>query len=191
MQYSGEQHPGTMAAIIGLSTDIVIEVCQEAQKEDHVQPANYNSPGQIVISGSIVGVHRAIVLAKERGARMVTELVVSGAFHSPLMQEAVSGLTQALDKANIIDPKIQVFSNVTANPVKSANEVKDMLKKQLLSPVMWQNIIENMAQNGIETFYEVGPSKVLNGLNKRINKDLESTSIGTREDLSLIDKGEY
>lgn len=190
MQYSGEKHPGTMAAIIGLSADIVIEVCQEAEKEGYVQPANYNSPGQIVISGSIAGVYQAMTLAKEKGARMVTELVVSGAFHSPLMKEAVTGLTQALDKANITQPKIPVYSNVSANQVKSANEVRDLLKKQLLRPVMWKNIIENMSRDGYNIFYEVGPSKVLTGLNKRINRDLESSTIGTKEDILLLDKGE-
>lgn len=186
MQYAGEIHPGTMAAIIGLSEETVIQICKDSSQHGIVQPANFNSPGQIVISGSIEGVRRAMELAKEKNARMVTELVVSGAFHSPLMKEALEGLTEALEKAEIIDPNTPVYTNVTGDVVYTAGEIRNLLKMQLLSPVLWQNIIEKMIKNGIKTFYEVGPSKILSGLNKRINRDVTSVTLGTVQELASL-----
>ncbi|OPX34657.1 [acyl-carrier-protein] S-malonyltransferase [candidate division KSB1 bacterium 4484_188] len=188
MQYSGEQNPGTMAAIIGLPRETVEEICRTVSKEHLVQPANFNSPGQIVISGSVDGVHRAMALAKENKARAVMELVVSGAFHSPLMEEALSGLKEALAEADIRNPEIPVYTNVTAQPVQTAETVREMLQRQLLSPVLWQNIIENMHADGFDQFYEVGPSKVLCGLNRRINRQLQCTPLGKAEDLENLNR---
>ncbi len=186
MQYSGEKNPGTMAAIIGLSNEDVNEICREASETGYVQPANYNSPGQIVISGSIEGVRKAIDLAKEKRARMASELVVSGAFHSPLMGEALEGLTEALDDLKVEMPGVAVYANVTAMPAKSASEIKDLLKRQLLSPVMWENIIINMIADGAGRFYEVGPGKVLQGLLKRINRDVERIGVDQLEDFESL-----
>ncbi|UCF63710.1 MAG: ACP S-malonyltransferase [bacterium] len=183
MQQSGEKNPGTMAALIGLSKQDVEEICSAASAAGIVQPANFNSPGQIVISGSINGVHKAMELAKEHKARLVTELVVSGAFHSPLMGDALSGLTTALEELPIVTPRIPVYTNVTANPASSAEEVRHLLKQQLLAPVLWEDIINHMITDGISEFYEVGAGKVLQGLLKRINSEVAGKGIGKVEDL--------
>ncbi|MBN2365067.1 MAG: [acyl-carrier-protein] S-malonyltransferase [Calditrichaeota bacterium] len=178
MQQSGEQNPGTMAAIIGLNADEVEKICEEAAEAGIVKPANFNSPGQIVISGSIEGVHCAMELAREKKARLVSELVVSGAFHSPLMGEALQGLTEALDKLTIRDPKFPVYMNVTGKPARSVTEIRTLLKKQLLSPVLWQKSMENMIKDGFSYFHEVGAGKVLQGLLKRINSQFKSSGFG-------------
>jgi [acyl-carrier-protein] S-malonyltransferase len=186
MQHSGEDNPGTMAAIIGLSPEIVGEICEEASDAGLVQVANFNSPGQVVISGSIAGVRLAMELAKEQRAERAIELRVSGAFHSPLMGEALSGLIEALATADIRNPQIPVYTNVTAHPVQDAEEIRSMLQKQLLSPVLWKNTVENMIYDGFDTFYEVGPAKVLSGLSKRINPAVDCMSVGKVEDLENL-----
>ena len=186
MQHCGEDNPGTMAAIIGLSPDIVEEICEEASEAGLVQVANFNSPGQIVISGSIPGVRLAMELTKEQGAERAIELVVSGAFHSPLMGEALNGLIEALAMADIQNPKMPVYTNVTANPVQDAEEMRSMLQQQLLSPVLWKNTVENMIHDGFDAFYEVGPSKVLSGLSKRINPAGDCIPVGKVEDLDNL-----
>ncbi len=186
MQLSGEKNPGTMAAIMGLDEQKVKQVCQEASRHGIVQPANFNSPGQVVISGSIEGVKTAMKLAKEQGARLVKELPVSGAFHSPLMENALSGLTSALSETKFNKPKILIYSNVTAKPVSDIDEIRDLLKKQLLSSVLWQNIIENMCNDGVEKFLEIGPSKVLTGLNRRIRREVPCIPVGTVDDLNCL-----
>ena len=186
MQHSGEKNPGTMAAIIGLSTNDVEEICKEASNSGVVKPANFNSPIQIVISGSIPGVHKAMELAKSRKARAVTELVVSGAFHSPLMGDALEGLTNAIERLSLKNPDLPVYSNVTAKPGKSVQEIKDLLKKQLLSPVLWQDIILNMISDGATEFLEIGPGKVLQGLLKRINPEVTCLSIDKFDDLQKL-----
>lgn len=183
MQRSGETNPGTMAAIIGLSVNDVEHICDEASKSGIVKPANFNSPVQIVISGSIAGVHKAMELAKQKRARLVTELVVSGAFHSPLMGDALDQLTVALDDLKIDTPKILVYTNVSAKPAKSADDVKILLKSQLLSPVLWQEIIQNMIADGVDEFYEIGAGKVLQGLLKRIHPDVKCIGIDKFVDL--------
>jgi [acyl-carrier-protein] S-malonyltransferase len=167
MQRAGEEHQGTMAAVVGLEPDAVEEICAEASAAGVVQPANFNSPGQIVISGSVEGVRAAMELARTRGAKMVKELVVSGAFHSPLMATAGKGLEQALASARISDARIPVYANVTAEPVTRAADIRDLLHRQLTSPVRWEETIRNMARDGATTFVEVGPGKVLQGLVKR------------------------
>lgn len=186
MQKSGEKNPGTMAALIGLSQEEVEEICRQASAEGIVKTANFNSPGQIVISGSINAVHRAMELAKQKKARMVTELVVSGAFHSPLMADALDGLTQALDQLEIKNPLIPIYANATAQPVTDPTIIRDLLKKQLLFPVLWQNLIQNMITHGIDRFYEIGPGKVLQNLIKRIDAGVSCLSIGKKDDLQNL-----
>lgn len=190
MQHSGEKYPGTMAAIIGLPAETVIAICKEASSYGLVEPANFNSPGQVVISGTVEGVRNAMDLAKDKKARTVTQLIVSGAFHSPLMKEALEELTYALDETDFQDPKIPVYANVTARHVSSGEEIRELLKRQLLSPVLWQNLIENMIADGTEKFYEVGPSKVLSGLIRRINRDVPCISVGNEPDLLSLELGE-
>jgi len=177
MQEAGVQNPGTMAAVIGLPPKTVTGLCEEASAEGVVQCANFNSPGQLVISGSISGVKKGMELCKSTGAKVVKELVVSAAFHSPLMESAKSKLLTALDNSKIIDAKIPVYANVSAQPVKSSEEIKKLLFEQVTAPVRWEETINNMINDGIDEFYEIGPGNVLQGLLKRINPDVKRFGI--------------
>lgn len=172
MQNAGIEKPGTMAAIIGIDDSIVIQCCKEASSEGVVQCANFNSPGQVVISGDVNSVEKAMELCKNKGAKLVKKLQVSGAFHSPLMISAKEKLKKALDNTHFYDAKIPVFANVTAKPVTNKEELKNLLYEQLTAPVLWIETITNMIKDGVEEFYEVGPGKVLQGLVKRINSDV-------------------
>ncbi len=183
MQKAGEINEGTMAAFIGLQEDVVAEVCENASSAGVVQVANFNSPGQVVISGSIAGVNQAIEIAKEKGAKRAIPLVVGGAFHSPLMEYASEGLQKALTEVEIKPAKFPVYSNVHAKPIVQPNEIRQLLAEQLTSPVRWMRIIENMIQDGASEFYEVGPGSVLRGLLKRINREVRGKSIGKLADL--------
>ncbi len=177
MQRAGELQPGTMAAVVGLEASILEAICTEASAEGIVQCANFNSPGQIVISGSVAGVKKGMELAKARGAKLVKELVVSGAFHSPLMEYAVEGLSSALDAVEIKDAQIPVYANVTAQPVTKADEIRQLLKDQLTKPVRWEESVKNMVGAGAHKFIEIGPGKVLQGLVKRIEASAETAGI--------------
>jgi [acyl-carrier-protein] S-malonyltransferase len=183
MQKAGQENPGTLAAIVGLSPVAVENFCNQASSEGIVQCANFNSPGQIVISGSVNGVRKAMQFCKSGGAKMVKELVVSGAFHSPLMQSAKDSLLETLNSTNIYDSKIPVYANVTAKPVLKKEEIKDLLHKQVTAPVRWEETINNMISDGVEEFYEIGPGKVLQGLVKRINPDVKCYGIDKYEDV--------
>jgi [acyl-carrier-protein] S-malonyltransferase len=184
MQQAGVEQPGTMAAVVGLEPDVVGEVCCSAWDAGIVQAANFNSPGQIVISGSVLGVRKAMELAKGRGAKMVKELPVSGAFHSPLMESAKSGLQSALEKTDIRDASIPVYANVTAKPVQKADDIRRLLNEQLTSPVRWEETVRNMAADGASMFVEIGPGKVLQGLVKRIRSDVQTRGIERFADVS-------
>jgi len=177
MQQAGKENPGTLAAIVGLTPEKVEMFCNEASKEGIVQCANFNSPGQIVISGSVDGVKKAMELCKKGGAKLVKELVVSGAFHSPLMQSAKDNLLNVLDKTPFYNSRFPVYANVTAKPVTDKNEIKKLLYEQVTSPVRWEETINNMISDGIDEFYEIGPGKVLQGLVKRINPDVKAFGI--------------
>lgn len=168
MQRAGDEQKGTMAAIVGLLPEAVEGICRQASSAGVVQPANFNSPGQIVISGSVEGVRRGMELAKAAGAKLVKELIVSGAFHSPLMASARDGLKKKLDATTIVDASIPVFANVTAEPVTKAEDIRDVLFRQLTSPVRWEESVIHMVRDGADSFLEIGPGKVLQGLVKRI-----------------------
>ena len=183
MQQAGIDNPGTLAAVVGLEPKKVIELCKEASVVGIVQCANFNSPGQIVISGSIDGVRKAMELCKANGAKLVKELVVSGAFHSPLMQSAKDALLNALDKTPFYDAKFSVYANVTAKPATQKAEIKNLLHDQVTSPVRWEETIINMIADGFDEFYEIGPGKVLQGLVKRINPDVKLFGIDKYDDL--------
>ncbi len=183
MQYAGTVMKGTMAAVVGLQPSVVDEACKEASVEGIVQCANFNSPGQIVISGSVEGVRKAMELCKAKGAKLVKELVVSGAFHSPLMEPAKEKLLIALDETHFYNARFPVYTNVTAKPVSDKDEIKKLLFEQLTSPVRWEETIRNMIEDGIEEFYEIGPGKVLQGLVKRINPDVKVFGIDKYEDV--------
>lgn len=177
MQRAGVEQPGTMAAVVGLEAAVIDETCRAASEAGIVQAANFNSPGQTVISGSVAGVRRAMELARQRGAKLVKELPVSGAFHSPLMESAKSGLREALERTAIQDASIPVYANVSARPVRKAEEIRRLLNEQLTSPVRWEETIQNMAADGASIFVEVGPGKVLQGLVKRIRSDVQTRGI--------------
>lgn len=174
MQQSGNERKGTMAAVVGLDPDALEEICREASAAGVVRPANFNAPGQIVISGSTGGVRRAMELARSRGARMARELVVSGAFHSPLMEGAREGLEEGLARTDFRDASIPVYANVTGEPVTRASEIRDLLRRQLTSPVLWEQTVRNMARDGATLFGELGPGKVLQGL---VSRTLEGVSV--------------
>jgi len=172
MQNAGTINPGTMAAIIGLKNAALEDLLAEAGKEGIVQAANFNSPGQIVISGDIDAVRKAVELAPSKGARMAKELVVSGAFHSPLMKPAEEELKASLDRITISDSRIPVCMNVVAKPVTRAKEIRDNLVLQLTSSVKWEQSVEAMIAEGVTSFIETGPQKVLQGLIKRIDRSV-------------------
>ncbi len=177
MQISGTNNPGTMAAVVGLEGAVLDEICKTASSEGIVQCANYNSPGQIVISGSKSGVARAMQLAKEQKAKLVKELVVSGAFHSPLMQSAKDALGTEINNYNFYDARVPVYANVTAEPVSEKDYFSELLYRQVTEPVLWEQTIKNMVRDGFTSFVEVGPGKVLQGLVKRIAPDAEISGI--------------
>lgn len=183
MQQAGLEQKGTMAAIIGLEPNVVDDCCKEASEAGIVQCANFNSPGQVVISGSVDGVKKGMELCKTNGAKMVKELVVSGAFHSPLMIPAKEKLKAALENTPIYDARFPVYANVSAKPVTVKNEISNLLYEQVTSPVRWEETIVNMVADGIEEFYEVGPGKVLQGLVKRINPDVKCFGIDKYADV--------
>ena len=187
MSDAGNDSPGSMAAIIGLSPETVMTICLEASEEGVVQPANYNSPVQVVISGSKQGVQKAMDLAKEHNAKRVMELNVSGAFHSPLMASAVENFGSELDAIDIEMVSIPLYANVTASLITDVNEIKTLLQHQLTHPVRWIETIEHMVKDGITTFIEVGPGKVVSGLVKRINRDVNIMQCDTYEQLEQFD----
>ena len=177
MQQAGIENPGTMAAVVGLTPDKVEESCNEASSSGIVQCANFNSPGQIVISGSVDGVKKAMEICKAKGAKLVKQLVVSGAFHSPLMNSAKEELLEELNNTDIYDARFPVYANVTAEAVTSKDEIKKLLYEQVTSPVKWEQTIKKMADDGITEFYEIGPGRVLQGLAKRITPDIKCINI--------------
>jgi [acyl-carrier-protein] S-malonyltransferase len=183
MLQAGIEKVGTMAAVIGLKPEQLEEICTEASVKGIVQCANFNSPGQIVISGSVEGVREAMQICKSKGAKLVKELVVSGAFHSPLMVSAKESLKQKLDASPFFDAKIPVYANVTAKPVINKDQIKDLLYQQLDKPVRWEETIINMINDGADEFYEIGPGKVLQGLIKRINPTVQVFGIDKFSDV--------
>ena len=173
MQEAGEKAAGGMVAIIGLEEASVNDICQPTG----TQIANINCPGQIVISGSTQALAQAIELAKAKGAQRTIPLQVSGAFHSPLMQPAAEGMSQAVSRATFHDPVVPIVANTTAQPITSAEAVKVELLNQLCHCVRWQRSIEYMIEEGVSTFVEVGPGQVLTGLIRRIDKEVQVLNI--------------
>jgi [acyl-carrier-protein] S-malonyltransferase len=178
---TGTARPGTMAAILGTTATPIADLCERATKEAGlVVPANFNTDEQTVISGEIAGVERAMELAKESGAKRAIRLPVSGAFHSPLMEPAVVGLTSAIATSAFMDPSFPVYSNVTADANTTAAGAKDLLLRQLTSPVKWSTEIRNIAKHFPDALYvEMGPGSVLSGLMGRLVKGARTFSCGT------------
>jgi len=174
MQKACEKTPSSMAAILGLDDKIVEEVC--ASINEVVVPANYNSPGQIVISGSNDGIDKAIELLKEKGAKRAIKLSVGGAFHSPLMEPARLELEEAIKNTTFSKPICPVYQNVNASPSLDPDIIKLNLVSQLTSPVRWTQSVINMISGGATSFIEVGPGNVLSGLIKKVNKEMVTES---------------
>jgi [acyl-carrier-protein] S-malonyltransferase len=170
MQKACEKTPSTMAAILGLDDAVVEDVC--ASINETVVPANYNSPGQIVISGSNEGIDIAVELLKEKGAKRALKLAVGGAFHSPLMEPARLELEEAINNTVFHIPICPVYQNVNALPSKNPDIIKSNLVSQLTSPVKWTQSIKNMIADGADTFTEVGPGNVLQGLIKKVSTEV-------------------
>jgi len=187
MQDAGITNPGTMAAIIGMTDEDVISMCNTISSDESVVvAANFNCPGQVVISGDINAVHEAMGKAHDLGARMAKELNVSGAFHSPLMDPAKKRLSAALDTIEINTATMPVYANVTAQPTTEVDELRSNLKNQLDCPVKWHETIDNMKSAGATEMMEVGPGRVLQGLTRRIDKKLISKGVETLEQIEGI-----
>jgi len=181
MAKAGVTQEGAMAAIIGIEDKTISELCSDYSGNGVVVAANYNSPGQVVISGSPEAVESVMDSAKASGARMTVQLNVSGAFHSPLMAPAREALAEMLDSLEISNSLFPVFTNVDAKPVIQGNDIKDSLIRQLENPVLWSKSIFSMKESGIKSFVEVGPGKVLQGLNKRIDRKMLSQGVESLE----------
>ena len=188
MYETGTSRPGTMAAILGTTNAPIDEICQRATRDAGlVVPANFNTDEQVVISGEIAGVERAMELAKDAGAKRTIKLPVSGAFHSPLMEPAVVGLTDAIATSAFTDPVYPVYSNVTADASTTAVDAKDLLLRQLTSPVRWSAEIRNIAKRFHDALYvEMGPGNVLSGLMGRLVKGARTLSCGTVPDVEKL-----
>ena len=181
MYEQGVQRPGAMAAILGVLTASIDDLCAQATAEcGLVVPANYNSEEQVVISGEVAGVERAMELAKAAGAKRCLPLPVSGAFHSPLMAPAVDGLSQALQAETWQDPKVPVVANVNAEAVTAADTARELLVQQLTAPVQWTRVMRTLAERFPDaTFVEIGSGAVLTGLARRIAPTVKTLAVGT------------
>lgn len=169
---------GTMAAILGMDREILQKVTDEITANGHsVQLANLNCPGQIVISGTKEGVMKACELAKTQGAKRAIPLDVSGPFHSRLMEAAAEKFSTLLEQYTFCDAKYEVISNVTASPISNGETIKELLIKQLYSPVLWEDSVRKMIELGVDTFVEIGPGKVLTGLVRKIDRDVKTFNI--------------
>jgi [acyl-carrier-protein] S-malonyltransferase len=187
MYDSGVQRPGTMAAVLGDLARPIEDVCADALSAGVVVPANYNAPGQVVISGEVSGVERAMALSKEAGAKRAIRLKVSGAFHSPLMEVATPGLAAALHATPPATPRFPVYANVTAEPVTDAARVRKLLLEQLTSPVRWTDEVLAIAQRHPRALYvEMGPGGVLTGLVKKIVPSVRTASCGTAAEVESL-----
>lgn len=174
MQKACEAVKSTMAAVLGLEDEVVEEKCKEV--EGTVVPANYNCPGQLVISGEYTAVEKACEIMKEAGAKRALILPVGGAFHSPLMDPAKQELEEAIANTEFKDPICPIYQNVTANAVSNADEIKSNLIAQLTAPVKWTQTVKQMMADGASSFTEVGPGKVLQGLIKKVDRKMETAS---------------
>ena len=174
MQKACEQNPSTMAAVLGLENEVVEKICNEI--EEVVVPANYNCPGQLVISGSNEGIDIACEKLTQAGARRALKLPVGGAFHSPLMEPARAELEQAIDETNFSNGICPIYQNVTALAITNPEEIKRNLKKQLTSSVLWTQTMQQMMEDGLSSVTEVGPGKVLQGLFKKVDRKIQTES---------------
>ncbi len=187
MAEAGTLHPGSMAAVIGLEDAVVEEICQRLSRDGEVLvAANYNAPGQVVISGSITAIRRAVEEFRAAGAARVVELAVSGAFHSPLMEPARQRLAEAILNTPFHLPRLPVYCNVSAEPTQDVEYLRQALIAQLTSPVRWRQTVQRMYDDGVREFVEVGPGKVLQGLVRRTLAGVTTYGVDTAEDVRRI-----
>lgn len=183
MQEAVPAGQGAMAAIIGLDDAAIIEACKKAEQGEVVSAVNFNSPGQVVIAGSVAAVERASALCKEAGAKRALPLPVSAPFHTSLMQPAADRLAEQINATVFNDPNIPVVHNVTAKTESSAEKIKALMIEQIYSPVRWVECVNTLVASGVGKTIECGPGKVLSGLNKRIQADLVTVSVEKPEEL--------
>ena len=190
MYEAGLARPGAMAAVLGDTNRSIEDICSEASSSAEgglVVPANYNSPGQVVVSGEVAGVERAMELSKAAGARRAIRLPVSGAFHSPLMETARDAFGRALNEAPLSDPSVPIYANVTAEPVTRAEDARGLLLDQLTAPVRWIEVVERMVRDFPGAlFVEMGPGSVLAGLVKKIAPAADCVSCGAPADVESL-----
>jgi [acyl-carrier-protein] S-malonyltransferase len=177
MKETGEQHPGGMAAVIGLDEQVLAAIVEEAGSAGIVTLANNNSPGQTVLSGEVAALQRAMELAKAQGAKLVQRLAVSIASHSPLMQGASQRFSDVVGQLTLRPPEVPLLSNVTAQALTSVEELRHELSAQLVLPVQWTRSVQTAVAHGVDTFVELGPRQVLSGLIKRISRNVQSISL--------------
>jgi [acyl-carrier-protein] S-malonyltransferase len=181
-----EAHSGTMAAVIGMDELGLEDVCEEVAIYGPLVIANYNAPGQLVLSGSAPAVEQASLLARERGAKRVIPLKVSAAFHSPLMEEAAEHLAELAREVAVADARVPLISNVTSRPMTRAAAIRGELVAQITAPVRWIASVQRMAEAGVDTFVEIGPGKVLTALLKRIVPEASLINISTPADIAAF-----
>jgi [acyl-carrier-protein] S-malonyltransferase len=177
---------GAMAALLGLEFDVAAEVAEAAAQGEVCQAANDNAPGQVVVSGHLAAVERAVEIAKSRGARRAVMLPVSAPFHCSLMGPAADKMAEALANAEIRSPVVPLVANVLARPITDANEIRDRLVQQVTGTVRWRESITWLAENGVDTFIEVGTGKVLTGMVKRIAKEATGMAVNSPEDIDAL-----
>jgi [acyl-carrier-protein] S-malonyltransferase len=177
---------GAMAAVLGLDDETVVQACAEAEAYGVVAPVNFNAPGQLVIAGSREGVAAAVERARELGARRAVELPVSAPFHSSLMAPARKGLTPVLADCEMTDVSVPVYRNVDAMPVRSAEDVREGLVRQVDAPVRWADSVRRMVADGFDTFLEVGAGTVLRGLIRRIDRSVACHAVGTVDEIEKV-----
>jgi [acyl-carrier-protein] S-malonyltransferase len=181
---------GAMAALIGLDADAVDALCAEAAAGQVCAAANHNGAGQIVIAGHTAAVERAVALAKARGARRAVMLHVSAPFHCPLMAPAAEKLAAALARVTVRDPRVPVVANVDAEPTRSGARARELLVRQVTAPVRWEESVQRLAADGVDSAYELGSGKVLAGLVKRIAPTLRVTTIGEPHEVRAFIEGQ-
>lgn len=188
MAHAGDRAPGSMAALLGLGDTAVKELCREAEEAGTVLvPANLNARGQVVVSGERAAIDWIAAAARKKGAKRVVELVVSAAFHSPLMGPAAEAFREALEQTAFHRPEFPVVSNVTAAPVEDPRRIRELLVRQLTAPVRWIECVGRMRALGVERFAELGPGRVLAGLNRRNARGVPTVSLGTPESIDQME----
>jgi [acyl-carrier-protein] S-malonyltransferase len=186
MQQAATEHPGTMAAIIGLDIERISQICKEASSGGIVVIANLNSPGQVVISGEQKGVDEAVRLASASGAKRAVPLKVSGAWHSPLMEGAKENLAREMEETCFVDPRVSLVANVSADYARDASSLKKALIDQVCGVVRWEDSMKKIIGDGFDTFIEVGPGNVLGGLMRRIDREVKVFGAGNKSGLEAI-----